>query len=1108
MGRNLTNLYISESFNHLLQISGSEVQTGLGVAVTGSLTEPIGITVASASYALSASHEIIKEVSSSYADFAQTAESASHALQADSSSYAFDATSASFADTSAVANNALSANNATSASYALTASFALNTPTLPEGLVSGSSQIILQDTTGDLSGSRIDGPVSDAVNAVSSSHAVSSDSAISSSFASTSIASGVSFDDTNFAYTASNVQVALKRLSDNKADISLLTSNVNVFPTTASADVGGYVALVTSSADARYIVGGADVPTGTISGSNQLIASLITDGALFTGDPGLITVTTVGQIRRVGGGTNSSADFYYEVYKRSGSVETLIATSNTTTDVNVETYEEFSATAILTNGVFTEDDRIVIKYYGSLVDPAGADPSFEFKFGGTNPVKTLFPVPASVLVSPWNGQFTGDATITGTLNVTAGITGSLNGNADTATLATSATSASHALNADQAISASHAVNSDQAISASHALVADAVSDANVAYINENNSFTGTQTFDNITVNGTGSFAYIHSVTGSAKIIGDAFVQVNTDSPTLRYGGIKVVDSGSAVTASLQWDSEKDIWMQEEVDGTTAALLTGLSGSKGVEALPTKDVILKGGGSHTVTDSNISDDGSTITLGSATQVDGDLDVLLTEGDNNSVATITKGASSYVLGINQFPGFTGSILSANNVGEFKITGDTALALDNTGYAGSNNVSLNASGQVILSGSSLAIGGDTTVTGVVTSNFTAPSSPTQHNFLGINGVTFTNGASFTNSSFSMQNYGNDFSNYKNALVYEFWDSFGYNYGADMSVSPVRVGMTIIPSGSGFGQQSYMEVQQQWDGTSFLKMAGPTMQIGDDNGFPNTTNITLKGTNIEVTGSASFNSTITGTITNAVSASHAVSALSSSYALSASYAANAGDVEGATDTGTTLSFDNAVGTVYNTAAAGATGNITLSTTDAKVGASAVIFHEDSSEPTVSGMTVDKKIGTYDTSSLNVITFVHVGSNHVIQTIAGADTADIASTSGANTFENTNTFDGAVLGGVTTLGTSGTVGVDVSTGNFFSVTPSDTITLAVSGEDAADGQTISILIDNSGSETVSFTGVLWPEGTAPTITAGGVDIVTLITMGGNVYGTAVQNFS
>ena len=103
------------------------------------------------------------------------------------------------------------ASTATSASYATTASYAENV-VLPAGIVSGSEQIILQDTTGDLSGSRIDGSVSEAVsasyaeNATSASHAVQSDNATSSSYAenATSASHAVQADNATSASYALN----------------------------------------------------------------------------------------------------------------------------------------------------------------------------------------------------------------------------------------------------------------------------------------------------------------------------------------------------------------------------------------------------------------------------------------------------------------------------------------------------------------------------------------------------------------------------------------------------------------------------------------------------------------------------------------------------------------------------------------------------------------------------------------------------------------------------------------------------------------------------------------------------------------------------------------
>ena len=70
-------------------------------------------------------------------------------------------------------------------------------------------------------------------------------------------------------------------------------------------------------------------------------------------------------------------------------------------------------------------------------------------------------------------------------------------------------------------------------------VGEAQSTASFAKTDINNTFTGTQNFTNINVSGTGSFGRINSVTGSAKIIGDAFVVVNADTPAVRYAGLQV-----------------------------------------------------------------------------------------------------------------------------------------------------------------------------------------------------------------------------------------------------------------------------------------------------------------------------------------------------------------------------------------------------------------------------------------------------------------------------------------------------------------------------------------------------------------------------------------
>jgi hypothetical protein len=191
-----------------------------------------------------------------------------------------------------------------------------------------------------------------------------------------------------------------------------LPSNLNLFATNVSSDIATYFKLVTSIDDPDYNDTAVDIPTGAITTTNQFIASLATSAGVLLGNPGIINLTTVGNVRRTSGTGN--AEFYYEVYHRdSVGTETLIATSSATPPVTVGVYTEFIALALLNNGTFLPTDRIVIKYYANRVG-SGSDPSYEFQFGGTSPVRTSFPVPASNL--PFSLDTLSDVNITTPLN--------------------------------------------------------------------------------------------------------------------------------------------------------------------------------------------------------------------------------------------------------------------------------------------------------------------------------------------------------------------------------------------------------------------------------------------------------------------------------------------------------------------------------------------------------------------------------------------------------------------------------------------------------------------------------------------------------------------
>ena len=145
--------------------------------------------------------------------------------------------------------------------------------------------------------------------------------------------------------------------------------------------------------------------------------------------------------------------------------------------------------------------------------------------------------------------------------------------------------------------------------------------ASFAKTDIDNTFSGTQNFLNISVSGTGSFGRINSVTGSAKIIGDAFVVVNADTPTLRYAGLQVYDSGSSATASIEWDGGNDSWILVEEGGQSSFILTGPTGSKGSEVDLTNNTIPKAGVHRQLIDSIITDNGSTVSIGGNLNVTG-------------------------------------------------------------------------------------------------------------------------------------------------------------------------------------------------------------------------------------------------------------------------------------------------------------------------------------------------------------------------------------------------------------------------------------------------------------------------------------------------------
>jgi hypothetical protein len=177
----------------------------------------------------------------------------------------------------------------------------------------------------------------------------------------------------------------------------LIPANLTFYNTTAASNVAGYDKVVISIDDPDYDTVAVNVSTGAITTTAQPVGSFVSDAGIFAGNPGVINISTVGEIRRTSG--SGTAEFYYEVYQRDSlGNETLIATSNKTTPVTTSVYQQFQASALFNNGTWLSTDRVVIKYYADRIS-GGSNPVYEFLVGGSNPVRTLFPISAQLLLN-------------------------------------------------------------------------------------------------------------------------------------------------------------------------------------------------------------------------------------------------------------------------------------------------------------------------------------------------------------------------------------------------------------------------------------------------------------------------------------------------------------------------------------------------------------------------------------------------------------------------------------------------------------------------------------------------------------------------------------
>lgn len=178
-----------------------------------------------------------------------------------------------------------------------------------------------------------------------------------------------------------------------------------------------------------------------------------------------------------------------------------------------------------------------------------------------------------------------------------------------------------------------------------------------------NSFSGSQIiYGDLTVYGTASYT---SVTGSSVNTGNNTITLNTNNPSIRYGGMQVADTGSfgtSSTGSLLWDSQKNRWIYTNPSGSSydgGLIMSGPRNTNGIgeEEGVINNFLLVGQGADHVSSSAIFHSGS------ITQVTGSL--LVTNGITGSLLGTSSWSNnavtaSYVNPLVQNVVITGSIL----------------------------------------------------------------------------------------------------------------------------------------------------------------------------------------------------------------------------------------------------------------------------------------------------------------------------------------------------------------------------------------------------------------------------------------------------------------
>jgi len=229
-----------------------------------------------------------------------------------------------------------------------------------------------------------------------------------------------------------------------------------------------------------------------------------------------------------------------------------------------------------------------------------------------------------------------------------------------------------------------------------------------------NIFQGTQTItgslyisQDLVVAGSSS---IQNISSSIVNIADNIITVNALNPSVRFGGLAVIDSGSnpQVSGSMLFDSVNNQWIfvhQNQGTVTSSVLLMGPEtyDNLGNEAYITTNRLVKSTGIEHLTNSNINDDGTTVTILSNAVVNGTFSATGTTLVSGSSQINHNTTTNYVA--NEHINHTSVSISAGNglSGGGDISSTRTLSLDTTSTTFTNGVKTKMNTEGVVSGSS---------------------------------------------------------------------------------------------------------------------------------------------------------------------------------------------------------------------------------------------------------------------------------------------------------------------------------------------------------------------------------------------------------------------